>query len=187
MSCLATENYGTCQIREIVWRIWLSRNELHRKFSFSQSNSMALSLSRILCGRHYLSSTVAVATATTILATFSSPHDGSAKDANEGMQCRRSFFEQSRQSIYLNHPALLFAYPQKSISFCEAPHSSLHPNVTYKPSDPAEPVADPSGDVDVTSSDGRKVHVKGGMSGAEQEGLVGHCKISISQLHPFTC
>ena len=149
------------------------------------------SLSRIVSGRHYLLSTIAAATATTVLATSISPRDGSAQDdvhfvgsnANEGIQCRRSFFEQSRQTTHLNHPALSFAYPQKSISFCEAPHPSLHPNAIYKPSDSAEPHADPSADVDVTTSDGRKVHVKGGMWGAEQEGLVGHCKINIAQFH----
>ncbi len=152
---------------------------------------MAQSFSRLLLARRrHLSSTIAAATATTFLATCIYPRDGdgSVNDDVDSVgpsdgPLRRRSFEPSCQQYLTSSAISLFAYPQNSRAFCEAPHPSLHPYVTYKPSDPAEPVADPAGGVDVATSDGRKVHVQGGMWGADQEGLVGRGNTMISQFH----
>lgn len=140
---------------------------------------MAQSLRR-LAGRQYLSSTIAAATATTLLAAATYPSKkGDAKGdisfvgSDDVVIPRHHYF----------HSSTLFAYPRNSITSCEAPHPSLHPTISYKPSDPAEPAADPVGGVDVTTSDGRKVHVSGGMWGADQEGLVGRRKVGVSYSH----
>ncbi|KAL3768779.1 hypothetical protein ACHAWU_006880 [Discostella pseudostelligera] len=136
---------------------------------------MAQFFSRV-AGRHYLSSTIAAATATTLLATSISPKNDSVEDDVRtvgSVDGSRHRVEPSRRHLHLNSPqtsSSLFAYPRKSIVLCEAQHPSLHPNVTYKPSDPAEPGANPVGGIDVTTSDGRKVHVESGMWGEEQEG-----------------
>ena len=57
------------------------------------------------------------------------------------------------------------AFALKSVALCEAPASNAP---AYKPTDPAEPTADP---VEISSSDGKKVQVKGGMWGEEEDGL----------------
>ena len=128
-----------------------------------------------------MSSTIAAATATTLLSASISPKNDSVEDDVRTVRFTdgsRHGVEPSRRHLQLqlnSHPtSSLFAYPRKSIVLCEAPHPSLHPNVTYKPSDPAEPGASPVGGIDVTTSDGRKVHVESGMWGEEQEGLVRH-------------
>lgn len=145
---------------------------------------MAQFFSRV-AGRHYLSSTIAAATATTLLATSISPKNDSVEDDVRtvgSVDGSRHRVEPSRRHLHLNSPqtsSSLFAYPRKSIVLCEAQHPSLHPNVTYKPSDPAEPGANPVGGIDVTTSDGRKVHVESGMWGEEQEGLVSHHNIDV--------
>ena len=62
----------------------------------------------------------------------------------------------------------------RSVAMCAVPlppptAAQQQPAPTYKPKDPAEPVADP---VEITGSDGKKVQMQGGMWGEEEDGLV---------------
>lgn len=149
---------------------------------------VATSVYRI--ARRCVPSTLAAATATTCVAAFTfSEFDGRGRAdgsndkesvvvgrPNDGGQRRGplstwSFASTSR----FFSPA--FSSLRKSAALCEAPpppvaapqQQPLSNAPAYKPSDPAEPVADPA--VEITSSDGKRVQVKGGMWGEEQEGL----------------
>lgn len=139
--------------------------------------------------RSFPSSTVAAATATaTVAAVTLSKSDKSNDDSNNvgigapndgkrhGLGSSGIFpFGNKSQTFPLYSP--VFSFMGKSVALCEAPPASTQPhqqppqsNAPYKPSDPAEPVADPT--VEVTGSDGKKVHVKGGMWGEDEDGLV---------------
>ena len=60
---------------------------------------------------------------------------------------------------------------RNSVAQCEAPPAQQQqPKAAYKPTDPAEPVADPK--IEISSSDGKKVQEVSGMWGEESDGLV---------------
>ena len=64
-------------------------------------------------------------------------------------------------------------YPLRSgVAFCEAPPTTSQQQQRYKPADPADPDCTTDPTIEVTSSDGKKVHVKKGMWGEEDDGLV---------------
>ena len=90
---------------------------------------------------------------------------------------RSSFFpsySSNNRSLYnaLYSPAFT-TYPlrRSGVALCEAPPATSQQQQQYKPADPADPdCTDPA--IEVTSSDGKKVHVKKGMWGEEEDGLV---------------
>ena len=105
---------------------------------------------------------------------------GNVHQSCGGLQSSRLFSNTPYTAPFYSPP---FFHSVKSVAICEAPppaapstknehqHPAQTANIaTYKPTDPAEPVADPT--VEITSSDGKKVQMKGGMWGEEQDGLV---------------
>ena len=90
---------------------------------------------------------------------------------------RSSFFpsySSNNRSLYnaLYSPAFT-TYPLRSgVAFCEAPPATSQQQQQYKPADPADPDCTTDPTIEVTSSDGKKVHVKKGMWGEEDDGLV---------------
>jgi len=126
----------------------------------------------------------AAASATVAAMTFSNSNSDKCSsvsvrdlDGSDGMRhgfrsSDRSFGNKSYNfPLYSTAFSPLLAKP----ALCEAPPPSsaqqqkvAQSNASYKPTDPAEPTADP---VVVTTSDGKKVPVKGGMWGKEEDGL----------------
>ena len=91
---------------------------------------------------------------------------------------RSSFFpsySSNNRSLYnaLYSPAFT-TYPlrRSGVAFCEAPPATSQQQQQYKPADPADPEGCTDPTIEVTSSDGKRVHVKKGMWGEEDDGLV---------------
>ena len=85
------------------------------------------------------------------------------------------FKKHQYNSLFYSPAFSLFSKRLRStVALCESPHQQHHQqsnnNIPYKPVDPTEPVTDPN--VEIKSSDGKKI-VKAGMWGGEEEdGLV---------------
>ena len=77
-------------------------------------------------------------------------------------------FKTHQYNSPFSSPAFLFSkHSRSTVALCE---QKLNNNIPYKPVDPTEPVTDPN--VEIRSSDGKKI-VKAGMWGGEEEdGLV---------------
>lgn len=120
----------------------------------------------------------AVAAATAVVSmSFSKTNDVKEVDENGRMhQSSSGLFQKHEYNSPFYSPAFLFSkHSRRIVTLCESPrqqqqHQKSNNNIPYKPVDPTEPVTDPN--VEIRSSDGKKI-VKAGMWGGEEEdGLV---------------
>ena len=138
------------------------------------------------CARRSMPPAAALAATTAFVSMSFSKTNDDIKEIDEdykfglpnGMMHQSSsglFKKHQYNSLFYSPAFSLFSKRLRStVALCESPHQQHHQqsnnNIPYKPVDPTEPVTDPN--VEIKSSDGKKI-VKAGMWGGEEEdGLV---------------
>ena len=140
------------------------------------------------CARRSMPPAAALAATTAFVSMSFSKTNDDIKEIDEdykfglpnGMMQHQSssglFKKHQYNSLFYSPAFSLFSkHSRSTVALCESPqqkqlHQKSNNNIPYKPVDPTEPVTDPN--VEIKSSDGKKI-VKAGMWGGEEEdGLV---------------